>query len=105
MIGCIEGTAVRVAGCCLTGDMRRCGLTVEWGLPGLPSAERSRSRGNIACTTGLAGDRAGEPRFMVLTLAEVVLMCVPSDLVLGRRSGGKIFPIPIILLLHQFLIR
>lgn len=48
MIGCIGGTAVRVADCCLTGDIRLCGLSVDWFLPGLPRAERSRSRGNMA---------------------------------------------------------
>jgi len=48
MIGCIEGATVRAAGCCLTGDIRRSGLSVSCVLPGLPSAERSRSRGNMA---------------------------------------------------------
>ena len=102
IVGCIDGAAVRAAARALPGDIRRCGLSVGCFLFGLPSAESSRSRGNMGWTTGLAGDREGEARFMVLTLADVDLVGIPSDLVLGRRSGGKIFPIPIILLFYQF---
>jgi hypothetical protein len=39
---------VRSVGSTMTGDMCRRGLSFDRALPGLASAERSRSRGNMA---------------------------------------------------------